>query len=271
MGSMKEAPLQGVGGLDLPVLKHYDIPFFGSLIPSETQVVQGRLNAIVVLHDDQGNEYVHKRRRNNIDILDHISEELRIIGFPALGGSFSFRSVAEESRFMNDAASIDLRVVAPVVVGPDFILLPFIEGKDLKDSLSVSDLDPLKHVLRDIFSAHSKGIVYGDRWPKNLIVKPDGTIIQIDFDLNIAGHYAKEFELAQFLYGVIRDSADKKSAVANLLSAVPPQATQGYNLTIIERFMMKYAQGYHPQEASQDDTHIIMESLRLLVHGLNLK
>ena len=64
--------------------------------------------------------------------------------------------------------------------------------------------------------AHQKDIVFGDRWTPNTIVTPEKDFVEedfkeIDFDIQLSGRYAKEFELSQLLYSLVVYSSSREA------------------------------------------------------------
>lgn len=221
--------------------KQLDIPFFGCLTLSSEQVPQGRHNQTTILCNAQNDKFVHKRRKIEQTHLDLLSSELSYIGFSRLGGSFSIRQLSEVEEFMNSLFLKELYVSPPVVVGENFLLLPFIEGRSLKEMLASGDTSPIENLLKDIFNVHRNNVVYGDRWPKNIIVTPEGSIAHIDFDINISGPNTKELELALIFFSVIRDASNKGEAVQKLISSISPQELKMYDLRIVKDFVLNFA------------------------------
>jgi len=76
-------------------------------------------------------------------------------------------------------------------VGPNYLVMEFVEGSDLRGPLAFDDALPLIHQLIDgIEAAHEKGIVHRDLKPANIKVTPEGILKILDFGL------AKSTELA---------------------------------------------------------------------------
>src|ERR1700681_1318468 len=69
-------------------------------------------------------------------------------------------------------------------VGPNYLVMEFIEGEAPKGPLS---LDEVVRIARQIGNAleeaHSKGIVHRDLKPANIKIKPDGAVKVLDFGL----------------------------------------------------------------------------------------
>lgn len=142
----------------------------------------------------------------NPAILESLAYEYHSIGFTGHGGSFRRRSPKEQFAFVNRAASHGLRVLEPGYINAnDHIFFPFLSAAQTWDNalpaLSDQDAGRLTYELfDDLRRAHSAGIVYGDRWSQNILVDPTFGILHIDFDLEISGKCAKDFEVAQAVY-----------------------------------------------------------------------
>ena len=69
-------------------------------------------------------------------------------------------------------------------VGPDYLVLEFVEGSTLQGPLSFDDALPIIHQLIDgIEAAHERNIIHRDLKPANIKVTPDGVVKILDFGL----------------------------------------------------------------------------------------
>lgn len=233
----------------------FNIPYLNYLTLSEQQVNQGRLNETTILEDLSKRKVVCKKRIRGIEVIyqKYLTDELGQVGFLKYGGGFLFRTSDQIFSFMMEALASGLSVVSPVVVGDNFLLLPFVDGQDLRTLLKNGDISNVESALGDILHAHQKDIVYGDRWPKNTIVTPEHKIVQIDFDIEYTGPYSKELELAQFLFAVIRDTPHKKDAVNRLISAISPKEANMYDIAKVAEFILGYVNGCYPPSNTHMD------------------
>src|ERR1700688_3596261 len=76
-------------------------------------------------------------------------------------------------------------------VGPDYLVMEFIEGESPKGPLPLEEALRIAHQIADALeAAHEKGIVHRDLKPGNIKIKPDGTVKVLDFGLAKHAHLA---------------------------------------------------------------------------------
>src|SRR5450631_2486585 len=69
-------------------------------------------------------------------------------------------------------------------VGPDYLVMEYVEGQDLRGPLDFNDALPIIEQLIDgIEAAHEKNIVHRDLKPANIKITPEGVIKILDFGL----------------------------------------------------------------------------------------
>jgi eukaryotic-like serine/threonine-protein kinase len=69
-------------------------------------------------------------------------------------------------------------------VGPNYLVMEYVEGTDLRGPLDYNDALPLIQQLIDgIEAAHEKGITHRDLKPANIKVTPEGVVKILDFGL----------------------------------------------------------------------------------------
>ena len=69
-------------------------------------------------------------------------------------------------------------------VGPNYLVMEYVEGEDLKGPLSFDDALPIIQQLIDgIEAAHEKNIIHRDLKPANIKITPDGVVKILDFGL----------------------------------------------------------------------------------------
>ena len=69
-------------------------------------------------------------------------------------------------------------------VGPNYLVMEYVEGEDLKGPLDFDDALPIIQQLIDgIEAAHEKNIIHRDLKPANIKITPEGVVKILDFGL----------------------------------------------------------------------------------------
>src|SRR6185295_2620173 len=69
-------------------------------------------------------------------------------------------------------------------VGPNYLVMEYVEGQDLRGPLDFNEALPIIHQLIDgIEAAHDKNIVHRDLKPANIKITPEGVVKILDFGL----------------------------------------------------------------------------------------
>src|SRR5271170_4212250 len=69
-------------------------------------------------------------------------------------------------------------------VGPNYLVMEYVEGQDLHGPIELDDALPLVHQLIDgIEAAHERNIVHRDLKPANIKITPEGVVKILDFGL----------------------------------------------------------------------------------------
>src|ERR1700737_1008456 len=69
-------------------------------------------------------------------------------------------------------------------VGPDYLVMEYVEGQDLRGPMDFNDALPIIQQLIDgIQAAHEKNIVHRDLKPANIKITPEGVVKILDFGL----------------------------------------------------------------------------------------
>ncbi len=114
----------------------------------------------------------------------------RIVAIKTSAASFS-------DRFMREARAVAAlnhpNVCTLYDVGPDYLVMEFIEGAAPKGPLPVETvLDYARQIAAAMDAAHEKGIVHRDLKPANIRVTPQGVLKVLDFGLAKQGPVSDE-------------------------------------------------------------------------------
>lgn len=179
------------------------------VLQSTNRIIAGELNTNYVLFDTEGNFYVWRVPKENPQVLSQIQIEMEQTGFLSLGGTYRFRTVLAQVNFMRNTAQLGLKSLVALYTDGSGILVPYLPGASFDTYLKDGRSEAITRVLDNVLNAHQLGIVYGDRWVKNTIITPDEDVVEVDFDIELAGNYAKEFEISQLVYHIIHFAKDR--------------------------------------------------------------
>ena len=224
------------------VIRDSDSKEIKTLYPTG-DILQGYLNYIFVFSDRKGNLYTWRTQKEHPEILPTIHKDLIGTGFLTNGGSYKYRTLEEQVNFMNQARQLNLRAVAAVYADKFGILSPFIQGITFHKYLLLGGITATGNVLDNIILSHKHNILYGDRWAKNTIIQQDESIVEIDFDIELSGKIAQEFEMAQLLYHIILFSSRREEMLKLLKTYFEKNKFDlvQYNLPKLENFLTNYA------------------------------
>src|SRR3984957_5277526 len=105
----------------------------------------------------------------------------RIVAIKQLKGQHSAR-FQQEARAI--AALNHPNICTLHDVGPDYLVMEYIEGTPLRGPLPLPDALRFAHQIADALeAAHERGITHRDLKPANIKIKPDGTVKVLDFGL----------------------------------------------------------------------------------------
>ncbi len=114
--------------------------------------------------------------------------------------------------------------------GKAFIVMEYIEGKDLKEKLEEGVL-PLRdslemalEIAEALEEAHEKGIVHRDLKPSNVMITPRGHVKVMDFGL--AKHFLTEGE-GDITQTLTQDSITGQGAIVGTLAYMSPEQARG--------------------------------------------
>jgi hypothetical protein len=180
--------------------------------------ILGALNEHIFVTNDNKNRVLMRSPIKNLDLMRSIGYEYSYMGFFEKGGKFRQRSAEEQFLFNKKAAEIGLSVIPPIEQNGDLIYYPFISEAKTLDVFINDEREkavPVAYKLvDDLYQAHKRGFIYGDRWSHNILIHPKFGLIHIDFDLEIKGPCAREFEIAQIAYYTL--SAGKSEVIVPL-------------------------------------------------------
>lgn len=154
---------------------------------------------------------------------------------PRLGRDVAIKTSAQRfsDRFEREARSIAAlnhpNVCTLYDVGPDYLVMEFVDGSTLADRIAKGPIPleealPIARQIADALeAAHEKGIVHRDLKPANVKVRPDGSVKVLDFGL------AKMPDVSE----VTSDSPTMLSAAGMILgtaSYMAPEQARGKNV-----------------------------------------
>ena len=234
------------------------------------EVLQGTLNYNFVFADQNGNLYIWRTPKEHPEILPQIHQDLLGTGFLTNGGKYRFRTIKEQINFMQKAHRLNLRNTVAIYADEGGILLPFVPGTPYDKYLRRGGIAATKNVLDNIICAHKQNIVYGDRWAKNTIVQPSESIVEIDFDIELTGGIAQEFELAQLLYHILFFSNRRKEMLEFIESylQINQIAIAQYQLSRVKEFLSNYA-NYFQDKPSEGISGGIKQEITELIRILS--
>ncbi|OGK31496.1 hypothetical protein A3F29_04075 [Candidatus Roizmanbacteria bacterium RIFCSPHIGHO2_12_FULL_33_9] len=202
--------------------------------------IEGELNINEFVKTQFGLVLLKRVPKDNPQIWDSISVEYGAIGFFEEGGSFKRRSFEEQLHLAEDAAFYQLRVLLPASVKNETIYYPFLADaltydEYLANAAADESVEIVSQLFEDLRSAHTKGIVYGDRWPPNILVTQGEGVVNIDFDIELTGFPAVEFETAQAIFYTL--CAGKKDIIPSLVDILI--SNDGwFNYALVEKFLI---------------------------------
>lgn len=145
-------------------------------------------------------------------VLKGIESEYCQAGFGPVG--VSFRTPFEQIDFSNYMADMQLpalRYENCPKLGLEILVSKFIQGVPLDKCLEGLRVVSVKPAILNILKFHEKGVIVGDRWVKNTMIKglqDFPSAIEIDFDLELDGAFEHlvNVELAQTLFHIVHFS-----------------------------------------------------------------
>ncbi|MBE3583317.1 MAG: AarF/ABC1/UbiB kinase family protein [Limnochordaceae bacterium] len=213
-------------------------------------------------------------------LADQVARRLQPEFFDPLEVADEFeRSLRQEMDYLHEAHTIqefrrelrsNLDVVIPEVYLPlstsAVLTMEYVTGVKVSDldALSQLGIDPHELARRGarliLSMVFEHGLIHGDPHPGNLLVRPDGRLVLLDFGL--VGHFNDEMvrELAGLFTGVVQRDASRVVAALLELGAAPPQLDE----ETLERDLEEIIQRHYGQSLAEVDlTDILRESLEI--------
>lgn len=213
-------------------------------------IPQGNLNRMVPVHY-KSRLYLLRLPRTIEEVTpthEALAIEYEGLGFTALGGGYRFRTLTEQVEFVQRCQALGLGV-GRLERWDGLTIARYEPGIRLShyNRMAEADAGVTLHFLDTVVLAHREGVVLGDRWTPNALVTPVGDVVHVDFDINLSGPVAREFELSQAIYyGSQSANPAVGKAVASWLQDM--SRFGGYNWDVVEYFLkahQKYGEA-HP-------------------------
>lgn len=163
------------------------------------------INIVSLVKDPHERVYVKKMlKRDGSFNHENLIPFLAKTEYPAVGfaGSVRGRNLTEQAEFAERASRAGLPIDVTLYADDETLIMPLIEGTSLTTLIQLDDISPVTPALETLYNAHSKGFVFGDRWMSNMMVRNDGIVSPIDFEVAIEGRNAEEFDMAQLLFSM---------------------------------------------------------------------
>lgn len=198
----------------------------------------GTFNRHFVYQGQDGHKFLRRKSLTIPEWREVIKKNNKQWGFEQDGANVVVRTEDEICELAVAAHEAGLRVPPIIKDGKGGTLTPYLENavtldKYLPTAPGADAERTLTELISDLSAAHSKGIVYGDRWYNNILVDPALGVVNIDFDLKPEGP-GKELDLAQVIYYSI--AFDKDRSPATLVSVLK-RTPLDYNLALVKKFM----------------------------------
>jgi hypothetical protein len=235
---------------------------------------EGALNVSILVpgqaRDGRPVRVLRRYPKQNRHIFEALAYEYDGIGFTADGGRIRRRSRDEQHGFAKLAAEKGLRVLAPGINDRGLLETVFLDQAEKLDEYLPHATDRqvalvTRDIFADLYAAHRAGIIYGDRWAENILVSPVTGPVNIDFDIEISGPHAREFEAAQIATYILGGA--KSRAVPQLAGIL----THPYG-RLDSRFTERYLRGhkrFYDADQKYGSIENEMESLISLMHMTN--
>ncbi len=222
------------------------------LCSSNVSLAPGNLNYSAVFEDHHGRLLIARQenaagRRTE---LPHVAAEYRGVGFidnPHNG--FRLRNSQEQYKYSASLETMGIKTPHVYISDDQTQWIEFLSrAQDLSAVWLNGDKkapQKTKLVLEALCSIHQKGISMGDRWGPNELICDDGSIAFVDFDIEIWGPEAIEFELASLLYFISYFAQKYDQRGSQLLLEVYKEflsehGVYTYSMPILKRYIQNY-------------------------------
>lgn len=214
------------------------IPARTDIKPLPRHTLEGAFSRHFAYQDADGKPLLRRRPLTDPAWQDRIKSNMDQWDFDKHGGTITVRSEEEIQTFVAEALQAGLRVVPVTSDGAGGSFAPYLENAVTLDTYlkSASDEDARRVVgelFDDIAKAHRAGIVYGDRWYNNILVDPERSVINIDFDFKLEGP-GKELDLAQEIFFTV--ALDRNRTPSTLLPLLK-NMREDHDLTLVRKFV----------------------------------
>lgn len=194
--------------------------------------------------------------------LTSLQREYDGIGATRNGIGFRIRTTADQVDFINNLQEANRKSVDYLDTQGDTMLLPFVEGIPLHNYLQneTNSTNIVNHVLVHLVDSHRNGIIFGDRWGPNTIVKPNGDFVELDYDIELLGKRedTTAFELAQFLYHAVHFSGERRAmtitGIQKLIGEDPSLLTS-YDQEKLTTFLIGHAKYFYDRYANHGELY----------------
>lgn len=206
--------------------------------PLPRHTLEGGFSQHFAYEDEDGKTLLRRRPLSRPAWEKIIKTNIEQWGFDKDGGQITIRTAEETQEFVERALQAGLRVLPVTPDGTGGSFTPYLESAMTLDAYlpTAPDEDAkraLEELLGDFLKAHEAGIVYGDRWYNNILVDPTLGVVNIDFDLKLAGP-GKELDLAQAIFYTI--ALDRNRSPVTLVHLLK-NCRNDYDFELIKKFV----------------------------------
>lgn len=211
----------------------------------------GCLNDMLLLQGPRRNLVFRSRRDlERAGVVSYLTRLYERAGMSRRGGAFRLRSLDDQVAFIARARAAGVRTPPVVCRGDGWMVLEFVEGRTLAEELRDDGCPSVVlRMMQQLASAHSAGVILGDRWGANEIVDPPGHLHFIDFDLEWVGdagsHGLREMEMGVALFGAVLHASRRDDLLGALEEyGLPLLAQWQYDLHLVAETLEGYREFY---------------------------